>query len=232
MSGLFERMKHNRTLLIMIMAGGMVLILMGLTLSSDNKARTELKQTHASMMDELKQVERQVAEKQADEDKLKAEVVYETTGLDPALVEKDKLVANDFFGKAFNWKNGKEYDGVREYYIKELGADNSFTKTYLPPDTKIDTNDGELSYIDFKKLKAYMEEKDMEIVPLLAENNRIRYVAFVRYYMHTDSQDLNNLKALEPSEAIIKFTVSGNDGERSVSEVDVWAGFASSDEVN
>ncbi|MGX1195853.1 hypothetical protein [Metabacillus sp. SLBN-84] len=123
-----------------------------------------------------------------------------------------------------------DYDKARSDYIESLGKDNSFTSVYLPADTKIDTNDGPLSYIDFKELKTTLGS--VHVVPMTSEGDRIRYVAFVQYYMHRKNEDMVNPKALESSEAIIEFTAAGDpkEGERIVTEVNASPGFQSNPE--
>ncbi|WP_208589714.1 hypothetical protein [Gracilibacillus suaedae] len=101
-------------------------------------------------------MENNIAKHQAELNEQKNASVKQATGLDPLMIETDTESAKSFFEPAFNWKSAEDYDKVRDQYIESLGEDNSFTETYLPPDTKIDTNDGPLSYIDFKGLQVTM----------------------------------------------------------------------------
>ncbi|MGX1266747.1 hypothetical protein RKD55_004691 [Rossellomorea marisflavi] len=189
--------------------------------------KAELTETHESLISKLNTVENDIRKRQAELDQKKTESVKEATGFDPALIQSDSVTAESYFKPAFSWKSGKTYDKARNQYIDTLGKDNAFTKTYLPPDTKIDTDDGPLSYIDFKGLKATFG--DIHVVPVSNEGDRVRYVAFVQYFMHRSDQDLVNPGALEKSEAIIEFTAAGDrkKGERIVTEVTAKAGFQS-----
>lgn len=228
MNEVFAKIKDNRPLLLTILGFGVLLILMSVTLINQNQTKKELEGKQEELTSALSETNRKVTEKQAELDAQKNASVKEVTGLDPNLIETDTSEAEKYFEPAFSWTSGEEYDKVRSDYIASLGKENTFTKTYLPADTKIETNDGKLSYIDFKKLRATMG--NIHIVPITSEANRIRYVAFVTYYMHQTDNDLADTSALETSEAIIEFTAAGQKGEggRRISEVVARAGFSSS----
>lgn len=228
MTEAFSKIKDNRPLLLTILGFGLLLILMSVTLINQNQSKKELEGKQEELTSALSTMNRKVTERQADLDAEKSASVKEVTGLDPSLIKTDTSEAEKYFEPAFSWTSGAEYDKVRGDYIASLGKENTFTKTYLPADTKIETNDGKLSYIDFKKLRATME--DIHIVPITSEGDRIRYVAFVTYYMHQTANDLADKSALESSEAIIEFTAAGKKGEgnRRISEIDARAGFSSS----
>lgn len=222
-----DYIKENKIFTGLVIGGGIFIVMLIFSILSNSQKVEDLKAQRSALNAELMKVEKNIAERQAVREQQKNDVVVESTGLDPKLVESDTELATEFFDKAFNWSSGDEYEQARQHYIKQLGEDNSFTKTYLPKDTVIDTNDGPLSFIDYHSLKATID--DVEIVALTAEDNyRVRYVAFVNYIMHRDEKDLANPDALEKSQAIVKFTVSGNPNEnkRTVSEVEAWAGFA------
>lgn len=223
-----SHMKNNRKLLISTIVGVALLIFIGISLWVQVGQKKELEETHASLLTGLNTAESNIAKRQAELDAKKSDSIKEATGLDPSLIGSDTESAKAFFGPVFNWKSGAEYDKVRNDFMELLGEGNSFTATYLPADTKIDTNDGPLSYIDHKGLQTSMV--GMNIVPLKAEGDRIRYVSFVRYFMHQAEEDTVNPEALEESEAIIEFTAEGDseNGGRRVTEVSARAGFHSS----
>lgn len=157
----------------------------------------------------------------------KTQIIIEATGLDPTLVKKDSDTAMLFFEDAFTWTSHDEYENMRQKYIDALGEGNSFTTNYLPPDTTIAITDGELSYIDNYSLKAYFDS--INVIPLIVAGDTgtvIQYAGFVKYYVVNDESDLADKDALVSSEAIIKFTISGED-VRTVSEVEAWPGFTS-----
>lgn len=222
-----SHIKNNRTLLYLVIGGAALLIFVGISLWTQSADKKELENTHASLINELNTVEMDIAKRQSELDAQKSASVKEATGLDPSLIGSDTQSAEEFFGPAFNWKSGEQYDKVRTSYMESLGEGNSFTATYLPADTKIETNNGLLSFIDHKGLQTTMA--GMSIVPMKAEGDRIRYVAFVRYFMHQTENDTVNPEALEESEAIIEFTAAGDasKGERRVTEVSARAGFHS-----
>ncbi|MCC2248988.1 hypothetical protein JUJ52_03320 [Virgibacillus sp. AGTR] len=223
-----HHIKNNRTLLFLVIGGIVLFIFVGVSLWSQIAEKKALEDEHASLISKMNTVEKNIAKRQAEIDAKKSASIKEATGIDPSLIKTDTTAAKSYFKPAFNWKSGGDYDKTRNDYIESLGKDNTFTATYLPPDTKIDTDDGPLSYIDFKGLQVTMG--DIHIVPMSAEGNRIRYVAFVQYFMHKDESDMVNPEALEESEAIIEFTAAGDveKGERRVTEVNARAGFQSS----
>lgn len=233
MRNFIEYFKENKVLTSLII--GMIVLSAFFTsqIVSYNRAIKEAKADRSALYGKMLKLEREIAKREGVLKDQKNEVIVKATGLDPRLIEKDKPIVEKFFEPAFDWSNGKEYENARQHYMKQLGKDNSFTKTYLPPDTVIKTKDGNLSFIDYKKLKAKMN--DVEIVPLMAKGSRVRYVAFLTYYMYKDEKDLADLSALEPSKAIIRFTVSNDssaESGRKVSEIEAWAGFSSSHDVD
>lgn len=209
-----------------MLGAGMLMVAVSFTLVTGGHEVSGLENRHAELSAELGDLDRSIAKKQALQDIDKKDAVIEATGLDPSLIAIDTSAATSYFGAAFNWTSGGEYDAAREFYDNSLGEGNSFTKTYFPENTKIATADGEINFIDFQELRTKMD--DMVIVPTVAEGDRIRYVAFVRYFMFKDAEDTNNTDALTPSNAIIEFTATGDpDGKRTVTEVEAWAGFSS-----
>lgn len=222
-----SHIKNDRTLLFSVLGGVVVLLLVGISLWNQEMRKQELEETHASLISKLNATENEIRTRQVEIDQKKSVSVKGVTGFDPSLIGSDAETAKLYFTPAFSWKSGKDYDRARSQYIESLGENNAFTKTYLPPDTKIDTNDGPLSYIDFKRLKASIG--NIHVVPMKAEGDRIRYVAFVQYFMHQSNEDLVNPAALEKSEAIIEFTAAGDrkNEKRFVTEVTARPGFHS-----
>lgn len=156
----------------------------------------------------------------------KKTVIKKTTGFDPDLIAVDQLKAKDYFEPAFSWSSGKAYDSARAMYDKKLGKGNSFTKTYMANNTKIDTSDGKLSYIDFKGLSSRFD--DMYIVPTKGDGDTVRYVGFARFIMKAqDDAKIENKDLLKASEAILEFTVSGDAEHRKITNVVAKPGYAS-----
>lgn len=209
-----------------MLVAGFTMVAVSFTLVTGGKEVSELETRHAELSAQLGDFDRSIAEKQTMIDGEKKEAVIEASGLDPSLIAIDTTAATSYFGAAFNWTSGAEYDNARDMYNESLGEGNSFTASYFPENTKIALSDGEANFIDFQELRTKMD--DIVIVPTVAEGDRIRYLAFVQYFIFKDVQDTNNTAALTPSHAIIEFTASGDpDGERTVSEVDAWSGFSS-----
>lgn len=223
---MFTHIRNNKVLLIIIIILSVGLIVGGFTYLSDQSSVEALKDQKASLSRQLAVTTKDVKEKEAEVSDQKAESVKKVTGLDPALIASDTAEAERYFSVAFSWSDSTEYEKARQQYMESLGPNNTFTKTYLPPDTKIQTDKGELSYIDFKGIRASMGS--IYIVPTVAEGSRIRYTAFVQYIMHKESSDLANIDALAKSEAIIEFTAAGDpdQSKRNITEVNANAGFS------
>lgn len=224
---LIERLKTERFLLIGVIVGAVLAVGFALMLWSAHNEQERLAAEHSAMMSEHNTLERDIATTQAELDKKRAASVKKATGVDPSLIEIDVDEAKLYFEPAFSWKSYDDYERVRTKYMESLGKDNSFTKKFMPKDRVIDTSDGELSYIDFKRLKATMH--DMFMVPVKVDGDKIEYVGVIEYYMHRNTNDTVDLRALDASHAIVEFTVAGNpyDGTRTISNVSARAGYAS-----
>lgn len=217
-------MGMSRFVLTWTLASGLTLA--GLATNAYVQANTlsDLKQESTALASEIAKTSKSTRDRVAAQENERVASTKEATGLDPSMVDTDTDEAKEYFADAFSWTSGKEYDRARSNYEKSLGKGNSFTRTYLSDNTKVDTDDGELSYIDFKGLRSTMD--DMFIVPTDVTGSSVRYVGFVRYYMKTDSA-INNKDALTASEAIVEFTVSGKSDARRVTDVEARQGFAS-----
>ena len=222
---IIKNFKSKQSLIIIGVSVSLFVFLLILCITTSSKIGS-LQASIKDVNNQISDIQSQIDAKNDSDSLQKTQTIIEATGLDPRLVEKDSETAVVFFEDAFTWTSGAEYDAVRQSYIDKLGAGNSFTTNYLAPDVKIDTNDGPLSYIDNSSLKSFYDS--MVVVPLTAEGSRIRYAGFVKYYMVKDKKDLANKNALTASEAIIKFTISGDGDVRTVSEVEAWPGFNTS----
>lgn len=224
---MIHKFKNNRMLVLTVLGGGLLLIIMGIFSMRQSSELSDIETEHAELEASLSEAEQDMAAKQAELNQQKTDATIQATGLDPNMVSADTEIATDYFSPAFSWTNGEEYNTVRDRYEEDLGSNNAFTDTYLPEDTTIDTNDGELMYIDYKGVRTQIN--NMIITPLFVEGDqRIRYMAIAEFYMHLESEDLANTSALDASHAVIEFTMAGPEGSRSISEVDAWSGFASS----
>lgn len=171
-------------------------------------------------------LERGIADAKVENDTATTEVITDVTGFDVSLINPDRDIAGSFLQAAFQWDNAEEYEAARAAYNEALGEDNSFTSTYMPPDIKVETEKGEISYIDHKEVRS--EYQDIRVVPLSADGDDVRYAGFVTHYMYKQGEDIDNKDALKPSEAIIEFTMTGEPltKERRVTDVKAWSGFS------
>lgn len=193
---------------------------------NQNNTLSDIEREKVALASEVNQLDRTVKVETAKTTEAKKTVIKKATGFDPDLIAVDEEQAKDYFEPAFSWSSGKAYDSARDMYDQKLGKGNSFTKTYLANNTKIDTDDGELSYIDFKGLSSRFD--GLYIVPTSGKGDTVRYVGFARFIMKAqDESKIENKDLLKASEAILSFTVSGKPDKRVVSDVEAKPGYAS-----
>lgn len=217
----------NKKANYIFIGGIVVLIILLVMLWLQHNEKNELSDQNSKLSEQIVVLEKKAKEKNIDVDiedagnltEAKEEEILITT----EQIEQDAELAKEFFSPAFDWESGEQYDDMRERYISLLGEDSSFVESYIVENTKIDTNDGELSFIDHESLKSKFHT--LTAIPLEMEGkNRIRYVAFIVHYMHQNKEDLNNLDALNASEAIVEFTIvgDGTSDEREIVDVEAW----------
>lgn len=222
----------NKSALIATVVAGLVTVSLGLNTLSASSALDDLKARQVEATADIAHLERSIAEKRAKRDTDEREVIREVTGLDPSLVESDRAVAATFFETAFQWDDSTSYRAARNDYIEKLGKDNAFTKTYMPLDPTIETDDGELSYIDHTGVRS--EFDGFQGTPLTADGTTVNYIGVARHYMLTKDTVVDSdaaRKALKASEAVVTYTIKDdpdNPGTRMVTDVDAWAGYESS----
>lgn len=227
---MFTYLQKNIPLLIAVLGSAVVITAFTVGIMNNEQTKKELAKSNSELSAEINQLKKGIKTNEIKKEKEEKTSVKESTGLDLDLVDRDQTVAEEFFKPAFNWKSSSDYDKARDDYQKKLGKNNTFTKTYMPADTKIDTNDGKLSHIDFNKLKVTMDS--IQLIPTSAKGDDVSYVAFVTYYVHKDDKDLADKSALEPSEAIMEFTGTGDKDNRLIRNVTARAGFSSSKDFN
>lgn len=211
-----------------IFIGSTVVLLIGIVLLWNlQKEKDQLSEQTVELSRQLTMLEKQAEERNIDIDIGNYDQVVEQEETEIIITEErvdiDEAFAQEYFTPAFEWTSGEQYDEMREHYVRLLGEDSSFIQTYIVEDIKIDTNEGELSFIDHNDLKSKMDS--FAAIPIEVEGkDRIRYVAFIVHYMHKDESDLVNLDALNESEAIVEFTIigEGNSENREIVDVEAW----------
>ncbi len=204
-----------------------VLTIIIVILLNQHNEKKQLSQQTSDLSGEVILLEKKAKEKNIDidieiDDKV-TEQREEEILITEERIEKDTELAKEFFTPAFDWKSGEQYEDMREQYISLLGEDSTFVESYIVEDVKIATNDGDLSYVDHQNLKSDMHS--LTVIPVEMEGkDRIRYVAFIVHYMHKDKKDLVNLDALNESEAIVEFTIIGDEksDNREIVDVEAW----------
>lgn len=216
---------QNRVSLVVTIVGLLFSVGMIISFISQSSTIRDLKKEQEVTYNEMITLQGNVSTKKEAYDKAKNSMTVKVTGFNPAQIEKDAKIVEDFFKPAFSWKSGDEYENTRQSYMKSLGKNNTFTTTYLPRDVQLNLKKGKTWGIDVRGMKSSFEE--IRIAPLTAKGNAVRYAGFVKYFVYTDENTLAHKDNLNFSTAIIKFTVSGDADNRKVSEVEAWAGFSS-----
>lgn len=204
-----------------IMIVGFIIMAASIAVGSINRsgATADL----ATLQDEVSSLSNNLALKRQEDQKVRNEVIYRTTGIHPETVLKDTTLFRDFVEPAFTWSSGEEYDVMRDEYIKQLGQDSPFVSVYLAENLKVDDH----NYIDVNNLKSTMSSVD--IYPLVERDGTMEYMGVVDYYLYNEADDLvgQGAQSTTTSKAIVKFTVNGEGDGRTVSNIRADAGFAS-----
>lgn len=221
----YVTMSDNKLKFGLIVFMALLMVVIGFNSMMIASKNDELETTLEEAESRADQAERGIIEREAELEALRTDSVTEATGLNTQMVADDAELAEEFFTPAFNWKNWEQYESMRQEYLKILGEDTSFATVYLPEDTIIETDDGDLAYIDHMSLMATM--RHIHIVPTSVDSKTVRYVGFIEYITHRSEDDMANPDALIPSTAVVEFTVHGEGSERRVSQVVASPGFAS-----
>ena len=179
--------------------------------------------TEASNIDALNErvseLTGEAEERKGDEDVVKNEVIYKTTGINPKIVTADSDRAEKFFKPAFSWENGAEYDSARANYSELLGDKSPFVDTYLADNLKVE----EFNYIDVNSIQA--RYKRIELFALAEDGDKMDYLGVVTYNMIQSEEDLVAGDAMVDSQAIMRFTMDGQANARTVTAVTAYPGF-------
>lgn len=210
-----------------IIIGGIIVLFMGIILLWNLQSeKSQLSEKTVELSQQLTMLEKQAAEKNIDINIKKSDHAAAQEEAEMIITEEqvdnDEILAKEFFTPAFDWTSGEQYDEMREQYVSLLGENSSFVDTYIVENIKIETNEGELSYIDQNELRSKMHS--LTAIPVEIKGDRIRYVAFIVHYMHKDQKDLVNLDALDKSEVIVEFTITGdkNSSNQEIADVEAW----------
>lgn len=211
-----------------IFTGGIVvLIIIIVMLWNQNNKKNQLSQQNTNLSEQVIVLKEEAKEKNIDVDieniNIAAKEKEEELLITTEQIERDTELAKEFFIPAFDWYSGEQYDEMREKYTSLLGENSSFIKSYIVDNTTIETNDGDLSFIDHENLKSKFHSFTAIPVEMVGKD-RIRYVAFIVHYMHQSKADLVNLDALNESEAIVEFTIINdeNSDEHEIVDVEAW----------
>lgn len=184
---------------------------------------------HTVIMGEVNELVRFIEAKEEERRVMVNKATEEVTGLNRDLLVMDTDQAETYFRPAFEWETSKEYDMVRKHFITELNGEGSFVNEFLSENEKLKVNGEDISLLDTTGMKSHYE--DIYIVPMTGSGHTISYVGFVRYYMHKFDSNSVDTSRLDGSDAIIKFTVTGDPAknERKIKDVDAWSGFVAED---
>lgn len=211
--------------LVKIITGIVLLVMVGMIASYvyQEKALREEEAEFDRLIVQTKTKLSEVEAYRAKQETVREKAAKKVTGFDMELVSSDASVAYTYFEPAFSWSSSDEYDKARALYVKQLGKNSPFVKTYMPPQLRITTSDGSISYIEFNELKSSFDT--VVLVPTKAVGSTIDYTGFVTYYPYKKASDLKNTKVLKASQAIVSLRISDGAKGRVVSNVSAIPGF-------
>lgn len=196
--------------------GFIIMVSMAFYSSTQN---TDARETLAGLQSEATQLRNELNLKREAEQVVRNEVIYETTGINPETVRKDKPLVSEYIDPAFTWTNGEDYNEAREHYSTLLGSNTEFVETYLAPNLEVDGH----NYIDLHGLKSRLV--DLELYPLNSSGSSMDYLVVVEYFMYKDDADTVSQGRLQTSKALINLTVTGEGDDRNVVSIEANPGF-------
>lgn len=225
MENILDFIKQDRVVHIALGLGVLMLLIFGFSYFNAKSEREALIETESDLIAEINALELEADIAQVERQNEQNSASYEQTGFQAELITVDKKYAVEFFSPAFTWDNGDDYDDIRDEYIKILGEDNSFTRVYMQENPKVQvTDDRVVNYIDKFGLK--MEVGEIDVIPLATKGeNTISYVAFVRFYPY-EGDKLVDKSVMQAGHAMIRFEMSGELDDRTISNVEAWGGTA------
>lgn len=152
-----------------------------------------------------KKIEAQITENK----KTQSRLLYKKTKADPKRIVRDSDIAKRFFAPAFTWASGKEYNKIRDSYIKSLGKKDNFCIVFMPENVTVKGADGNTyDYVEIHKLNVLYD--DMCVYPVSVDKDKYVYMARISYTPYKSDTNIDNISGLEKKSLIIKFTVDKN----------------------
>lgn len=158
---------------------------------------------------QIQQLQNQITVKEAANQNTTNTVVQQTTGLNQARVDSDKLIAEEFLEKIMTWDSYEEYQSLREWCMNTYGVeeDSKFLQIFMPEVVIATANDGSTyNRIDTSGLNVQYEGMDTYVTRITANN--YSYFSFVTWSSH---DSFGNEAA---TTAIFTYDINGN-GELS-----------------
>ena len=202
---------------------GVAVVIMLISIFMGSRSKNSVETDLSILQDEMTSLSNDLAVKRQEEQKVRNEVIYRTTGIHPETVRKDTTIFKEFISPAFTWSSGEEYDEMRAEYISLLGENSPFIDVYIVENLKVD----DFNYIDINNLKSTISNVD--IYPLVERDGVMDYMGVVEYYLYNEDADLvgHNAHTTTTSKAMVKFTMNGEGDARTVTNMTADAGFAS-----
>ena len=130
--------------------------------------------------------------------------------------QSDFDLAFNYFRPAFSWRNGKEYDESRAFYLNDMDADSRFLSVFMPENTRVYNPEAgiNINFIDMEKLNSNFESFTQY---LISESDNTRtYLVVVRI---SSMSTVSSRTGRASGNAFLKYSI---DGERRIYNIDGW----------
>ena len=170
---------------------------------------------------EINKLQTAIKDVQNKNDKIIQQAAYtDVEGLTGARMDADKKVIVDFFKPVFQYSSGEAYDAQRAKMISLLGESNSVLEYYMPENEKIDNS----TKVDLEGTKR--QYRGIELYPVKKETRGFSYIAIIDFVYYKDEKDLQHLRDLQGSHAIIRCSViEVEKGKFTVNSVTGYGGY-------
>lgn len=195
----------------------MAIGLIGGSVVTNGYLQNELKDAQAKNNEigvQISQLENKYAEE------MKNSAYTDIDGLTANQMEKDQKTIEDFLKPVFQYKNGSEYDAIRNSLVSLLGESNSLLRYYLPKNEKIDKQ----TRVDLEGTKR--QYKGVTLYPVSKVLKGYQYLVIVEFIYYKSTSDLQHINDLKSSYAVIRCDVV-EDGKNkyTVQNVNGYGGY-------
>lgn len=134
-------------------------------------------------------------------EEMKNSAYTDIDGLTANQMEKDQKTIEDFLKPIFQYKNGTEYDAMRNNLVRLLGESNSLLRYYLPQNEKIENQ----TRVDLEGTKR--QYRGITLYPVSKVLKGYQYLVIVEFIYYKATSDLQHINDLKSSYAVIRCDV-------------------------